>query len=422
MADGSNIYQAIAPIPVNMPNLADNASKALSLSQMNMQNQNMQLHIQQQQAMRAAYAKNTGPDGNLDQAGFMSDIGKAAPQMALDLGEKFNKMNKDSAEATIAHLNAVQQIHDTAMPYMQYVDKAAPDQKPQVFSEAMKQLEARIGPENMKNIPQDSSGNYIYDPGDFKQKIGQMRETPQYLERLKSQAGIANTNSGTQKNYAEARKIISETGIRAPLNPNDPASLVPYNVPKDHQSAAFKEIDSAENTKKMASSIMSSFEDAVKDTQGVGTVTSYLKTPRSAQALHQALQPTFKDLEGTVRQAAMDNTFKNITPTGVDTENDINTKRQALQDYLQSKMSAPISRSYGINLIKFPSTSPLSSTSKKVSNDSGGVIPNANAAQGGSPVGVPSGQIVMNFPDGQTKLVPVEQKGRWIKAGGNVVR
>lgn len=139
---------------------------------------------------------------------------------------------------------------------------------------------------------------------------------------------------------------------------NDPARLVPLLVPKEHQAKAFGEIEAAENTKKMAASIMQSFEDAAKSNTALRTGAGFLRTPADVYALHQSMQPTFKDLEGTVRQAAMDNTFKNITPMPGDADSTIGVKREALKDYLQSKMSAPTARGYGIDLKNFNQTSP----------------------------------------------------------------
>jgi hypothetical protein len=84
--------------------------------------------------------------------------------------------------------------------------------------------------------------------------------------------------------------------------------------------------------------------------------------------LHQALQPTFKDLEGTVRQAAMDNTFKNLTPAAGDTDATIAQKRQGLIQYLQSKASAPRAKSFGRDSDKFQSTSPIKHVEVKTMN------------------------------------------------------
>lgn len=137
----------------------------------------------------------------------------------------------------------------------------------------------------------------------------------------------------------------------------DPAVLVPRLVPPEHQAKAFGEIAAAENTRRMAAQINTSFEEAVKENTALKTGAGLLRTPGSVYALHQAMQPTFADLEGTVRQAAMDNTFKNITPAPGDSEYTISQKRASKDEYLKSKMSAPISKAYGIDLQKFQSSS-----------------------------------------------------------------
>lgn len=141
----------------------------------------------------------------------------------------------------------------------------------------------------------------------------------------------------------------------------DPAKLVPLLVPAEHQKEVFGQIEAAENTKKMSTDILKSFEDAAKENTVLKTGANpfgQIRTPGSVYSLHQAMQPTFKDLEGTVRQAAMDNTFKNITPMPGDSEHTLNQKRHALNGYLQSKMSAPTARAYGIDLSKYNSTAP----------------------------------------------------------------
>lgn len=151
----------------------------------------------------------------------------------------------------------------------------------------------------------------------------------------------------------------------------DPAKLIPLLVPKEHQAKAFSEVEAAENTRKMSGSILQSFEDAAKKNTVLRTGAGFLRTPAEVYSLHQAMQPTFKDLEGTVRQAAMDNTFKNITPMPGDTGGTIDVKRQALKDYLQSKLSAPTARGYGIDLRKFGTTAPMSGAPNAVTGNFG---------------------------------------------------
>lgn len=138
---------------------------------------------------------------------------------------------------------------------------------------------------------------------------------------------------------------------------SDPAQLVPLLVQNPEQANKIQaEIQAAQNTNRMGQSILKNFEDAVKENTAIKTGAGFLRTPGSVYALHQAMQPTFADLEGTVRQAAMDNTFKNITPAPGDSEHTIQQKRQAVTEYLQSKASAPIAKGAGIDLQRFAST------------------------------------------------------------------
>lgn len=141
------------------------------------------------------------------------------------------------------------------------------------------------------------------------------------------------------------------------LTKADPATFVPWVVPEPHQKTALSEIERAQNTRKMAGNIMKSFEDAVKENTVMKTGAGMLRTPGSVLALHQHMQPTFQDLEGTVRQAAMDNTFNNITPKPGDSTHTIAQKRQAIQEYLKAKQSAPTAKAFGLDLDKFQTTS-----------------------------------------------------------------
>ena len=159
----------------------------------------------------------------------------------------------------------------------------------------------------------------------------------------------------------------------AQLQPEDPSGYVSTMVPKEHQTQVFKEIDAAQDTRRMAKSIIDSFDKAAEENTIWRTGAGLLRTPASVYALHQAMQPTFKDLEGTVRQAAMDNTFKNITPMPGDAEYKIQTKRQALLDYLQSKASASTAKGYGIDLNRFESTAPYAEQKNLLEGQQGSV-------------------------------------------------
>jgi len=137
----------------------------------------------------------------------------------------------------------------------------------------------------------------------------------------------------------------------------DPSLLVNRFVPEGQKAKVFDEIEKAANVHKQGASIMDAFDHASKENTIMRTGFGYLRTPASVLALHQGLQPTFKDLEGKINIASMENTFKDVTPSPGDSDDTIATKRKALQNYLQSKASAPTAKGNYIDLNKFQSTS-----------------------------------------------------------------
>lgn len=175
-----------------------------------------------------------------------------------------------------------------------------------------------------------------------------------FLQMEQAKNFDALTSSLANKKLKE--QLTSQNDAGPGARNEDPSAYVQHLVPKEHQKAVFDEIAAAQNTVHMANEIKKSFEDAAKENTVMKTGAGLLRTPGSVYALHQAMQPTFKDLEGTVRQAAMENTFKNITPAPGDSQHTIEQKREALMGYLQSKSSAPTAKGYGIDLSKFKST------------------------------------------------------------------
>lgn len=151
----------------------------------------------------------------------------------------------------------------------------------------------------------------------------------------------------------------------------DPAGYVPYIVPKEHQEAVYKEIERAQDTRRMAKTIDEAFERAVKDNTTIKRVGGLRGDPGSVLAFKQALQPTFKDIEGTVRQAAMDNTFENLTPARGDTDKRVDEKRKAKDAYVLAKSAAPRAKSFGLDLDNFGTTTtrqPQASSTQQAQN------------------------------------------------------
>lgn len=146
----------------------------------------------------------------------------------------------------------------------------------------------------------------------------------------------------------------------------DPAKKVSWLVPAEKQGKVFDEIDAAQNATRSAPEILKAFDQASEEARPL-TSLSHSKLPSltafvpgmesaNQKAFHTLLGPTFKDVEGTVRQAAMDNVFKSTTPQFGDDDQTIRTKRAAIEQYLQSKSAAPNASGFGINLNQYPST------------------------------------------------------------------
>jgi hypothetical protein len=374
----SSIYQNMTQ--VQAPDMLGSFQKAQQMSQLAMQNRQLRQEQADNESVRSAFQRNVGEDGQVNRTAVLSDLSRTSPLKAMQYQQQFAEMDAKTAEAKkkalqdqIDHYGMVASVAGGATDQASY-DKAL--QWAQSAGLEIDHLPKQFDPGLVNRIAVGASM-------DQKARLEALQKLSEVdINQKKAPLDRAHLVAQIDKERADADKARSETMKRNPelLGQNDdPAKLVPSYVPKEHQAKALAEIEGAENTRRMGKEIMDSFDQAVKDTSGItGGVTSLVKTPRSAMALHQAMQPTFKDLEGTVRQAAMDNTFKNITPSPFDTPTDIATKRQALQEYLKSKASSPTARAYGIDLTQFDSTKPYESELKK-KDDGGGLIDSAIA-------------------------------------------
>ncbi len=174
--------------------------------------------------------------------------------------------------------------------------------------------------------------------------------------------GLAEKLGGStiEKNLAEAAKARSEAGlgkIPAGVTPDtDPSVLIRSVVPKEKQELVGKEIKRAQDVGQAAPTIIKKMKDAIAETQGLGRIGSFIHSPRSIDALHVALAPTFADLGENARPAIMEQFFKEIDPRGGDTPAEAQGRLASLEEHLKAKASAPIAKTYGIDLNKFNST------------------------------------------------------------------
>ncbi len=139
----------------------------------------------------------------------------------------------------------------------------------------------------------------------------------------------------------------------------DPATLVPHLVPKEHQKEVFGEIKRAQDTASLAPKILKAFE--------LGSSRNPVTAAQGRREFEGLINTTVQDLEGTVKQAAIDSIHDNMSPGGLTASPGENeAKRRTVNEYLQAKSAAPTAKGYNIDLSKFRSTGPVAPEYKAI--------------------------------------------------------
>lgn len=89
----SSIYKNIQT--TEAPSFGESQARAMTLAQLGMRNQAAAQEMQDTAATRAAFARNTGPDGVVDRKGFLADLGQVSPEKALQYERGYEKMDSD---------------------------------------------------------------------------------------------------------------------------------------------------------------------------------------------------------------------------------------------------------------------------------------------------------------------------------------
>ncbi len=141
----------------------------------------------------------------------------------------------------------------------------------------------------------------------------------------------------------------------------DPASYVPYIVPEAERKAVYEEIKNAQNIAANGPKMLDAFDRAAREQTMLKTGGGMLRSSPALMELHQLMLPNFKSIDGTVRQAAMDESFNNVSPSAGDSDmfKTTATKRRALLNWIISESAAPTAKGSGLDLKKFSSTAPM---------------------------------------------------------------
>ncbi len=344
---------------MQQPDFSQAISTGINMKAMATQNQMNSIKAQEAKqqfsdsnALRTAKDNNTTVDpdtGNvtMDHAGYMKDLTAAAPHLAQQAQMEYIGQQRASQEANIKNLN---DQHSA----IANLASSATDQPT---------WDAAIAKANSLGIPTDQvpkqfdpqvRNNLIMSSMNAKDQLAAQAEQ-QGLDIKKQQAKIDSAKLGVEmfKTYGAPG---TGTGTQSKgSSPVDPSTLVPRSVPPDRQKQVFDEIGAAQNTAKSAPQILAAFDRAAQNRHMADFIPGVDNADQ--KAMHALMGPTFQDVEGTVRQAAMDNMAHNTTPQALDNDNTIKTKRASLVGYLTSKSAAPTAKGFGIDLSKYPSTS-----------------------------------------------------------------
>lgn len=427
----SSIYQTIQPITPVSP--MDSMSKALTLSNLGLQNQNakmanqqMQYQMQGQQAMRDAYRNNTDESGNVNRQGVLSDIAKVNPTAAIQMGQQWNAMDKAQAEKNAAQADAASKTLNVTGPAFDYLAGLPGDQRAAAYPKVIQQL---------KDQGIDvSKMDHPYDPSLFNQYYGNWQNSKESLANQVSRADI-----GAKQAEAALAPVKLNSELYGSRSPNAELSSQ-YN----------KDVAPVRNSQVFMNQMMDAYKN--KTPQGDAALVLANFKIRNPQAVDvnsldemknsQTVGDKWKNkLNEAISGGFDDNTRANLMRDGISAYRANYDTLQGIQKRYQARASAQnvndrsltyepaIDDTYksamGLQDKIGPYVPPsdrggfmsgLSKIASKITGSGGNQSANA-----GDKTPNPSGMIKMMSPTGRIKLVPVGMKGEAIAAGGKVV-
>lgn len=341
--------------PVQLANPLDLASKAMQMQSLASRNQVEGLQAKQaqqeyndQKTLRDVTNANTSVDAagmpTIDRQGMLKDLSQGAnPSLATKAVQNFAAMDiaKQQQQAELMHgkWSALGQLMGSVSDQKSYDDALAQAKQlgvdtsqfpPQVDMGVVKNMQMKA----LTAKDQIEAQQKQFDSENKAREL-QIEGKKLDIDLFKTYGKPGNASNGAKRTM-------------------DPSDLVSTTVPPDQRSKVFDEIKAAQNTAKSAPQILAAFDRAAKEVHAADFVPGMHNADQ--KALHALMGPTFQDVEGTVRQAAMDNMNENTTPQFLDNANSIARKRAALVGYLTSKSAAPTAKGFGIDLSQYQTT------------------------------------------------------------------
>lgn len=180
--------------------------------------------------------------------------------------------------------------------------------------------------------------------------------TPAAIARGNMAAGALKRAAAGEVNQNAIRAAALQQNAEGGGGLKDPSILIPALVPPDKQKEAYKEIQDRQNSHHTESAILEAFDNAAKDNTVLRTGAGYLRTPESVLKLNALALPLIHDAEGRVNEFEA-KTIHDLQPQPGDTDTKVAAKRVGYQQFMQGKRAAPVTKSFGIDLDRYPSTS-----------------------------------------------------------------
>ncbi len=433
MAIDASIYGNMGRLAqVETPNFGEAMQRGLTLSHLALQGRQAARGMQDQQAIRDAYAKNVGADGKLNQEGVLSELAKTSPSAMQQIQEHFNKAGKDVAEADKSKAESAQKILSMSMPVMERLAGMAPDQRATEFPKAMAYLTSLGVP--MHGVPQ-AGGQPVYDDNWFSNSYLTGKKMKDHLDSQKTLADTGRSNSDTDisqrkapleraKLGAEISKLNGDTaGQRATIagDLRKERSGLPTTKATQEVSAAYNRVQSAAKNPSAAGDLSLIF--------------GYMKMLDPGSTVREGEFATAQNAAGVPSQLL--NVYERVRSgqrLSPEQRADFLGQAQGLygsQNSQQSKIDKDYERlaiKQGVSpddvLMNFGADVPGASPQMlAVGDKGGGIIPSANAGVVAprSEAIAPQGVRMMG-PDGSIRVIPQSLVGEAIAAGGRKVK
>src|SRR6185312_93821 len=157
MAIDTSMYGAVQAPQINIPSPLSIAQQQQSLASLGLQNMQTMQAIRTQGAMRQAFANNVDENGNLNQQGFLADLGRVNPMAAMEYGKQFNEMAKSQADLQNARLEAANKTLSITGPTFENLNTMTPDQRAQAWPQTLKNLQSQGVDISRMNHPYDEN-------------------------------------------------------------------------------------------------------------------------------------------------------------------------------------------------------------------------------------------------------------------------